>query len=89
MKSASNELRFLLLKARNPNNFRALKELLEVSLEDMRFPLMAVYDYKGERIMTCCALPINSDTILYGYDFFFPHSLAVRVMEVSPSIQTT
>ncbi|EGC36444.1 hypothetical protein DICPUDRAFT_31848 [Dictyostelium purpureum] len=48
------------------HEIKGLNNFLELSNGLVRFPLMAIIDYRGYRLLAISALPINKKTIVYG-----------------------
>jgi hypothetical protein len=37
-----------------------------LGMADINFPLMALVDYRGFRLVAMCLLPVNKSTLIYG-----------------------
>ena len=48
------------------HELKSLDNLLSCKIEDLYFPLLAIIDYRGFRLVAISTLPINKSTIQYG-----------------------
>ena len=55
----------LILETKSPYR-KGLIGYFNLSIEDLHFPLMALVDYLGFRLIAMSLLPINKNTIVYG-----------------------
>jgi hypothetical protein len=65
----------LLIRQVAGHDLRSLIQISDLRIPDLRFPMMALVDYLGFRVVAESILPVNANTLKYGTsDGVRPHS---------------